>query len=141
MTIVSKIHIWILVDSNYCYAARIFWASLHVKNMHFYYFDTDTFPIIAMQPEFFGLRYMSKRPYPKVRWVELDRPLKKQLDKYAQSPALSLSVVYYIHDIGLLQDDTTRSHFFLQVFLPCLNMQNIYLFMKMKNIYCLIETE
>lgn len=67
------------------------------------------------QPEFFGLRYMSKRPYPKVRWVELERPLKKQLDKYAQSPALTLSVLYYIHDVGLLQDDTTRSHFFLQV--------------------------
>ncbi|XP_018016094.1 uncharacterized protein LOC108672852 isoform X2 [Hyalella azteca] len=67
------------------------------------------------QPEFFGLRYMSKRPYPKVRWVELDRPLKKQLDKFAQSPALTLSVLYYIHDVGLLHDDTTRSHFFMQV--------------------------
>ncbi|XP_071523847.1 tyrosine-protein phosphatase non-receptor type 14 isoform X2 [Panulirus ornatus] len=67
------------------------------------------------QPEFFGLRYMSKKPYPKVRWVELDRPLKKQLDKYAQSPALSLAVLYYIHDVSLLQDDVTRSHYFLQV--------------------------
>ncbi|KAG7173524.1 Tyrosine-protein phosphatase non-receptor type 14-like [Homarus americanus] len=67
------------------------------------------------QPEFFGLRYMSKKPYPKVRWVELDRPLKKQLDKYAQSPALALAVLYYIHDVSLLQDDVTRSHYFLQV--------------------------
>ena len=58
---------------------------------------------------------MCKRPYPKERWVELERPLKKQLDKYAQSPALTLSVLYYIHDIVLLQDDTTRSHFYLQV--------------------------
>lgn len=51
---------------------------------------------------------MSKRPYPKVRWVELERPLKRQLDKYAQSPALTLAVMYYIHDVGLLQDDVTR---------------------------------
>ncbi|ROT73234.1 Tyrosine-protein phosphatase non-receptor type 14 [Penaeus vannamei] len=67
------------------------------------------------QHEFFGLRYMSKKPYPKVRWVELDRPLKKQLDKYAQSPNLALAVLYYIHDVSLLQDDVTRSHYFLQV--------------------------
>ncbi|KAB7501312.1 Tyrosine-protein phosphatase non-receptor type 14 [Armadillidium nasatum] len=67
------------------------------------------------QPEFFGLRYMSKRPYPKLRWVELERPLKRQLDKYAQSPALTLAVMYYIHDVGLLQDDVTRSQYFLQV--------------------------
>ncbi|KAK3871834.1 hypothetical protein Pcinc_023038 [Petrolisthes cinctipes] len=67
------------------------------------------------QPEFFGLRYMSKKPYPKVRWVELERPLRKQLDKYAQSPALALAVLYYIHDVSLLQDDVTRSHYFLQV--------------------------
>ena len=51
---------------------------------------------------------MSKRPYPKVRWVELERPLKKQLDKYAQSPNLYLAIQYYIHDVGLLQDDVTR---------------------------------
>ena len=51
---------------------------------------------------------MSKKPYPKVRWVELDRPLKKQLEKYAQSPNLSLSVLYYIHDVAVLQDDVTR---------------------------------
>ena len=66
------------------------------------------FTTTFLQPEFFGLRYMSKKPYPKVRWVELDRPLKKQLDKYAQSPALALAVLYYIHDVSLLQDDVTR---------------------------------
>nr|CAH0112619.1 unnamed protein product [Daphnia galeata] len=38
----------------------------------------------ASWPEFFGLRYVSQKSYPRVRWVELDRPLKKQLDKHAQ---------------------------------------------------------
>ena len=38
------------------------------------------------QPDLFGLKFYSRRPYPKYRWVDLDRPLKKQLDKYAQQP-------------------------------------------------------
>ncbi|CAB4057106.1 PTPN14_21 [Lepeophtheirus salmonis] len=38
-----------------------------------------------LQSELMGLRYVSKRKsYPKIRWVDLDRLLKKQLDKYAQ---------------------------------------------------------
>ena len=72
------------------------------------YINTPSPPLPPPQPEFLGLRYMSKKPYPKVRWVELDRPLKKQLDKYAQSPTLALAVLYYIHDVALLQDDVTR---------------------------------
>ena len=46
------------------------------------------------QPDLFGLRYVSRRSYPKIRWVDLDRPLKKQLDKYAQDPYLYLSVMW-----------------------------------------------
>ena len=38
------------------------------------------------QPDLFGLKFYSRRSYPKYRWVDLDRPLKKQLDKYAQQP-------------------------------------------------------
>lgn len=45
------------------------------------------------QPDLFGLRYVSRRSYPKIRWADLDRPLKKQLDKYAQEPYLYLAVM------------------------------------------------
>ena len=46
-----------------------------------------------LQPDLFGLKYTSRRPYPKIRWVDLDRPLKKQLDKYAHDHFLSLAVM------------------------------------------------
>jgi len=67
------------------------------------------------QPEFFGLRYVSQNSYPRVRWVELDRPLKKQLDKHAQESYLYLRIMYYVSDVSLLQDEMTRYHYFLQL--------------------------
>ena len=42
------------------------------------------------------------------RWVELDRPLKKQLDKFAQDPYLYLGVMFYVNDVSLLEDEVTR---------------------------------
>ena len=62
----------------------------------------------SFQPEIFGLRYVSQKSYPRVRWVELDRPLKKQLDKYAQESYLYLRIMYYVNDVSLLQDEMTR---------------------------------
>ncbi|KAK4023685.1 hypothetical protein OUZ56_009084 [Daphnia magna] len=67
------------------------------------------------QPEFFGLRYVSQKSYPRVRWVELDRPLKKQLDKHAQEAYLYLRMMYYVNDVSLLEDEMTWYHYFLQL--------------------------
>jgi len=67
------------------------------------------------QPDLFGLRYVSRRSYPKIRWVDLDRPLKKQLDKYSQEPYLYLGVIFYVTDVSLLEDEVTRYHYFLQL--------------------------
>ena len=69
------------------------------------------------QPDLFGLKFYSRRPYPKYRWVDLDRPLKKQLDKYAQQPSgpLHLGVMFYVHDVSLLEDEVTRFHYFMQL--------------------------
>lgn len=69
------------------------------------------------QPDLFGLKFYSRRPYPKYRWVDLDRPLKKQLDKYAQQPTgpLHLGVMFYVHDVSLLEDEVTRFHYFMQL--------------------------
>ena len=100
------------------------------------------------QPDLFGLKYVSRFPaltfiklkyqnqstfrrsYPKIRWVDLDRPLKKQLDKkiilltkflpskscsrYSTEPYLYLGVIFYVTDVSLLDDEVTRFHYFLQ---------------------------
>ncbi|XP_037296301.1 tyrosine-protein phosphatase non-receptor type 21 isoform X2 [Manduca sexta] len=66
------------------------------------------------QPEFFGLRYMNRSQQP--RWVQLDRPLKRQLDKHASSHQLYLRVMYYvISGTSLITDEVTRYHYFLQL--------------------------
>ena len=67
------------------------------------------------QPDLFGLRYRSRKVYPKIRWVDLDRPLKRQLEKYAKEAYLYLGVVFYVTDVSLLEDEVTRYHYFLQL--------------------------
>ena len=60
------------------------------------------------QPDLFGLKFYSRRSYPKYRWVDLDRPLKKQLDKYAQQPTGPL----HLGTIHIL-----RKHFYSKFFI------------------------
>lgn len=71
------------------------------------------------QNEFFGLRY-----YPKgvndesdMRWVDLDRPLNRQLEKHAAQPKiLYLRIIYYvISGVSLIVDEATRNYYFLQL--------------------------
>lgn len=66
------------------------------------------------QPQFFGLRYLNRNCQP--RWVQLERPLKRQLDKYASAHQLYLRVMYYvISGTSLITDEVTRYHYFLQL--------------------------
>ncbi|XP_059045635.1 tyrosine-protein phosphatase non-receptor type 14 [Achroia grisella] len=66
------------------------------------------------QPQFFGLRYLNRNCQP--RWVQLERPLKRQLDKYASTHQLYLRVMYYIiSGTSLINDEVTRYHYFLQL--------------------------
>lgn len=68
----------------------------------------------VMQPELFGLRYVNRSQQP--RWVQLERPLKRQLEKYASSHQLYLRVMYYvISGTSLITDEVTRYHYFLQL--------------------------
>ena len=69
------------------------------------------------QADLFGLRYVSRRSYPKIRWVDLERPLKKQLERYAadSNGYLYLGVMFYVNDVSLLEDEVTRYHYFLQL--------------------------
>lgn len=71
------------------------------------------------QPEFFGLRYQTRDG--QLRWADLDRPLKKQLDKHgtAASSSLQLGVMFYVPEAQarrlLLQSDVTRYYYFSQL--------------------------
>lgn len=72
------------------------------------------------QSEFFGLRFTSKWRRRSPRWLDLEKPVKRQLEKYAahgDSPStqLSLGVLYYVGDVALLFDEVARYHYFLQL--------------------------
>ncbi|XP_071041990.1 tyrosine-protein phosphatase non-receptor type 21 [Parasteatoda tepidariorum] len=66
------------------------------------------------QPQFFGLKFLSKKG--SFWWVDLKRPLKRQLDKYAlESCSLYLGVMFFVADVNILHDEVTRYHYFLQL--------------------------
>lgn len=64
------------------------------------------FIFISLQPEILGLRYISRSRNP--RWVDLSRPLKRQLDKYSCHFSLYLRVMYYVSDVKFIKDEITR---------------------------------
>ncbi|EZA50577.1 Tyrosine-protein phosphatase non-receptor type [Ooceraea biroi] len=67
------------------------------------------------QPEFFGLRYVCCHGTPSLRWIDMDRPLKRQLEKDAKNFTLYLRIMYYITDVQYIQDEMTRYHYYLQL--------------------------
>lgn len=71
------------------------------------------------QPKFFGLQYMgrlSREAGNSLTWLELDRPIKRQLDKHARGLCVFVRVMYYIlSGVKLLNDEVTRNHYFLQL--------------------------
>ncbi|EAT37809.1 AAEL010234-PA, partial [Aedes aegypti] len=70
------------------------------------------------QPEFFGLRYEVKGSTTgEMRWVDLDRPISRQLEKFsANMKVLYLRVMYYVlSGVSLIHDENTRSYYFLQL--------------------------
>ncbi|CAL1539436.1 unnamed protein product, partial [Lymnaea stagnalis] len=86
--------------------------------------------------QYFGLRYVTKKLH--FHWVDLEKPLKKQLDKYAQpashSHCLYFGVMFYIIGAHKIPDETARYHYYLQLKndlidgrLPCSSDQAIRL--------------
>lgn len=61
---------------------------------------------LCIQPEILGLRYISNTGKP--RWVDLSRPLKRQLDKYSRHFSLLLRVMYFISNVSFIKDEMTR---------------------------------
>ncbi|PIK45600.1 putative tyrosine-protein phosphatase non-receptor type 21 [Apostichopus japonicus] len=82
--------------------------------------------------EYFGLQYSNKNY--QLRWVDLEKPLKKQLEKYTQDPVLKFGVMLYAPNMQSLKQEITRYLFFLQLksdiiegLLPCSLAQAILL--------------
>lgn len=59
-----------------------------------------------IQTHYFGLWFLSKSQ--QARWVELEKPLKKQLDKFANEPLLFFGVMFYVPSVSRLQQEVTR---------------------------------
>lgn len=62
-----------------------------------------------MQIELFGLKYTTDDR--QLRWIDPDKPLRKQLEKYAGSSMVFLGVFYYLERAYALKDDVTRSRY------------------------------
>ncbi|XP_064621879.1 tyrosine-protein phosphatase non-receptor type 21-like [Lineus longissimus] len=82
--------------------------------------------------QYFGLRYFNKKL--QLHWVDLDKPLKKQLEKNDHSPMLYFGVMLYVSDIQRLGDDMARYQYYLQLkhdilegHIPCHHEQAVIL--------------
>ncbi|XP_068110655.1 tyrosine-protein phosphatase non-receptor type 21 isoform X3 [Hyperolius riggenbachi] len=67
----------------------------------------------CMEVMYFSLWYYNKQS--QQRWVDLDKPLKKQLDKYAMESTVYFGVVYYVPSVTQLQQEITRYQYYLQL--------------------------
>ncbi|XP_077442818.1 tyrosine-protein phosphatase non-receptor type 14-like isoform X2 [Stigmatopora argus] len=67
---------------------------------------------------FFGLWFNGKTQTPAQRWVELEKPLKKQLDKFGNElngNELFFGVMFYVPSVSRLEQEATRYQYYLQV--------------------------
>ncbi|XP_039980656.1 tyrosine-protein phosphatase non-receptor type 14-like isoform X1 [Xiphias gladius] len=67
------------------------------------------------ETHFFGLWFQGKTQAPAQRWVELEKPLKKQLDKFGNEPLLFFGVMFYVPSVSRLEQEATRYQYYLQV--------------------------
>uniref|UniRef100_A0A668AJK8 Tyrosine-protein phosphatase non-receptor type n=1 Tax=Myripristis murdjan TaxID=586833 RepID=A0A668AJK8_9TELE len=67
------------------------------------------------ETHYFGLWFQGKTQAPAQRWVELEKPLKKQLDKFGNEPLLFFGVMFYVPSVSRLEQEVTRYQYYLQV--------------------------
>ncbi|XP_007552913.1 tyrosine-protein phosphatase non-receptor type 14 [Poecilia formosa] len=67
------------------------------------------------ETHYFGLWFQGKTQTPAQRWVELEKPLKKQLDKFGNEPQLFFGVMFYVPNVSRLEQEATRYQYYLQV--------------------------
>ena len=85
-----------MLDQNIENHKCLKWKWNCILNMYFLLFQTD----------YFGLRYFNKKL--QFRWVELDKPLKRQLDKHGNSPLLYFGVMFYIAGAHKITDENDK---------------------------------
>lgn len=64
--------------------------------------------LLWLQTHYFGLWFQGKTQAPAHRWVELEKPLKKQLDKFGNEPLLFFGVMFYVPSVSRLEQEATR---------------------------------
>ncbi|XP_041831905.1 tyrosine-protein phosphatase non-receptor type 14-like [Melanotaenia boesemani] len=67
------------------------------------------------ETHYFGLWFQGKTQAPAQRWVEHEKPLKKQLDKFGNEPLLFFGVMFYVPSVSRLEQEATRYQYYLQV--------------------------
>ncbi|KAG5277562.1 hypothetical protein AALO_G00119020 [Alosa alosa] len=70
------------------------------------------------ETHFFGLWFHGRaqqQQQQQQRWVELEKPLKKQLDKFGNEPLLFFGVMFYVPSVTRLEQEATRYQYYLQV--------------------------
>nr|XP_057913310.1 tyrosine-protein phosphatase non-receptor type 14-like [Doryrhamphus excisus] len=67
------------------------------------------------ETHYFGLWFQGKTQTPAQRWVELEKPLKKQLDKFGNELLLFFGVMFYVPSVSRLEQEATRYQYYLQV--------------------------
>lgn len=127
------------VSSKSCLVARI-----QLLNNEFVEFTLsvestgqESLEAVAQRLELREITYFSLWYYNKQnqrRWVDLEKPLKKQLDKHALEPTVYFGVVFYVPSVSQLQQEITRYQYYLQLkkdvlegSLPCTLEQAIQL--------------
>lgn len=65
------------------------------------------------ETHFFGLWFVGKNQ--QARWVELEKPLRKQLDKFSVDPMLYFGVMFYVPNVSCLNQSVTRYQYYLQL--------------------------
>ncbi|XP_015282155.1 PREDICTED: tyrosine-protein phosphatase non-receptor type 21 isoform X2 [Gekko japonicus] len=108
------------VSSKSCLVARI-----QLLNNEFVEFTLsvestgqESLEAVAQRLELREITYFSLWYYNKQnqrRWIDLDKPLKKQLDKYALEPTVYFGVVFYVPSVSQLQQEITRYQYYLQL--------------------------
>lgn len=86
------------------------------------------------QLKFFGLQYVSCHSESNLCWLELDKPMKRQLDKHARALSVYLRVMYYvISGVRLITDEVTRwvCWFFVKFCTSCVYLNGYLNYLKL----------
>ncbi len=80
--------------------------------------------LFIRQITYFSLWYCNKQN--QQRWIDLEKPLKKQLDKYGLEPTVYFGVVFYVSSVTQLQQEITRLRWELFKMITAVLLEHLY---------------